>query len=179
MTLPSLIWGSPRWLTVAAAAMALALIALLTSYARARVRPSVRVVAALLKGIGFAALALSLVEPLLTGLKPRRGANAFVILADNSQSLLIRDGRDSRTRGDWLRDRLGPKEAAWRTRLEQDFDVRRYVFDSHLRALDGFDALTFDGVGSALSTSLAALGRRFHGLPIAGVLLFTDGNRTD
>jgi uncharacterized membrane protein len=178
MTLPSLIWGSPHWLVYAGALLALALALLLWSYGRAPAKRSVRVSAALLKAIGFTALALSLVEPLLAGLKPRRGANAFVILADNSQSMLVRDGQGSRTRGDWLRDRLN-KEAGWKTRLEQDFDVRRYAFDSHLRALDGFEALTFDGVGSTLSTSLAALARRFRGLPLAGVLLFTDGNRTD
>ncbi len=38
---------------------------------------------------------------------------------------------------------------------------------------------TFDGVGSSLTTSLSALSQRFRGLPLAGVLLFTDGNRTD
>ena len=32
-------------------------------------------------------------------------------------------------------------ESPWKTRLGQDFDVRSYVFDSHLRAVDGFDAL--------------------------------------
>ncbi|MGP0067315.1 MAG: glutamine amidotransferase [Isosphaeraceae bacterium] len=178
MRLPSLVWGSPQWMLGAAIVMGVAAIALLWSYARAPVRPSVKLAAAILKGLGFAALALSLVEPLLTGLKPRRGANAFVILADNSQSMLIRDGQDTRTRGDWLRDRLA-KENPWNTRLEQDFDVRRYVFDSHLRATEGFDALTFDGVGSAVTTSLSAIARRFRGLPIAGVLLLTDGNRTD
>ena len=62
------------------------------------------------------------------------------------------------------------RRSPWKTRLEQDFDVRRYVFDSHLRAVDGFDALTFDGIGSSLTTSLAALSRRFRGLPLAGVL---------
>src|SRR5205823_325861 len=45
--------------------------------------------------------------------------------------------------------------------------------------VDGFDTLAFEGTGSALSTSLAALSRRFRGLPLAGVLLFSDGNRTD
>ena len=132
---------------------AIAAAALLWSYGRASAARSVKLSAAILKGIGFTALALCLVEPLLTGLRPRRGANAFVILADNSQSLRIRDGHDAHTRGDWLRDRLA-KEATWKTRLEQDFDVRRYVFDSHLRAIDGFDDLTFDGVGSSLTTSL-------------------------
>jgi hypothetical protein len=178
MKLPSLVWGSPEWMLGAAIVMGVAAVALLWSYGRAPARRSVRLTAAILKGIGFAALAFSLVEPLLTGLKPRRGANAFVILADNSQSMLIRDGQDSKTRGEWLRDRL-VKENRWNTRLEQDFDVRRYVFDSHLRATDGFDALAFDGVGSAMTTSLSAIARRFRGLPIAGVLLLTDGNRTD
>ena len=178
MTLPSLVWGSPSWILGAAIAMGVAAVALFWSYGRAPARPSVRLAAAILKGIGFAALALSLVEPLLTGLRPRRGANAFVILADNSQSLLIRDGQGPETRGHWVRDRLA-KESPWKTRLEQDFDVRRYIFDSHLRAIDDFDTLIFDGVGSSLSTSLSALAQRFRGLPIAGVLVFTDGNRTD
>ena len=50
-----------------------------------------------------------------------------------------------------------PGGSEWRTRLGQDFDVRSYVFDSHLRAVDGFETLAFDGTGSALGTSLAAL----------------------
>jgi uncharacterized membrane protein len=178
MKLPSLIWGSPQWFAYAGALAGLAAVVLLWSYARAPGRPAVRLAAATLKAIGFSALLLCLVEPLLTGSKPRRGANAFVILADNSQSMLIRDGQQASTRGEWLRDRLG-KETPWKTRLEQDFDVRRYAFDSHLRAVDGFDSLTFDGVGSSLTTALQSLSKRFRGLPIAGVLVFTDGSRTD
>src|SRR5208283_2445233 len=65
------------------------------------------------------------------------------------------------------------------TRLGQEFDVRNYVFDSHLRSVEGFDTLAFDGTGTSLGTSLSALSKRFRGLPLAGVLLFTDGNRTD
>ena len=178
MKLPSLIWGSPQWMMGAGIVMGIAAFALLWSYGRAPVRRSIKITAAILKGLGFAALALSLVEPLLSGTKPRRGANAFVILADNSQSMLIRDGKETKTRGEWLRDRLA-KTNPWNTRLEQDFDVRRYVFDSNLRATEGFDTLSFDGNGSAVTTSLSALARRFRGLPIAGVLLLTDGNRTD
>jgi hypothetical protein len=179
MTMPSLIWGAPQWWAMALGLLGVAAGLLAWSYGRARTATrGVRIGCALLKGLGFTALVLSLVEPILTGSRPRPGANAFVILADNSQSLLVRDDGAARTRGDWVRDRLG-KESPWKTRLGQDFDVRSYVFDSHLRAVDGFDALTFDGTGTALSTSLSALSRRFRGLPLAGVLLFTDGNRTD
>ena len=178
MTMPSLIWGSPQSLATALLLLGVATVVLVWSYGRARASRSVRIGGAILKGLGFTALALILLEPLLTGSRPRRGANAFVILADNSQSLRIRDGKTTPTRGEWVRDRLAT-ESAWKTRLGQDFDVRRYVFDSHLRAVDGFDGLAFDGTGSTLATSLTALSRRFHGLPLAGILLFTDGNRTD
>ncbi len=178
MTTPTLIWGSPQWIAGALALVGVSTVFLLWSYSRSRAPKSVLFAAALLKAVGISALALSLVEPLLTGSRPRRGANAFVVLADNSQSLRIRDDASSPTRGDWLRERL-QKESSWRTRLGQDFDVRTYVFDSHVRAEDGFDRLDFEGTGSALTTSLSMIARRFRGLPLAGVLVFTDGNATD
>jgi uncharacterized membrane protein len=178
MKWPSLIWGSPQWMAVTLALVVVAAGALLWSYTRAEAKRSVRIAAGVLKALGFAALAISLLEPLLTGSKPRRGANAFVILADNSQSLQIRGGDSAQTNGDWMRGLLRA-ESAWKTRLGQDYDVRNYVFDSHLRAVDGFESLTFDGTGSALAASLEGLSKRFRDLPLAGVLLFTDGNRTD
>ena len=100
------------------------------------------------------------------------------MLADNSQSLLIRDGTDTQCRGDWVRDRLRQGEL-WRARLGQDFDVRNYVFDSSLRSVEEFETLDFNGTGSSLGTSLTALSKQFHGLPLAGIVMFTDGNRTD
>ena len=176
--LPSLIWGSPQWAVGALALMAVVVVSLVWTYGRAPVRPSIKILGATLKGVGLAILVVSLVEPLLTGSKARPGANAFVVLADNSQSLLIKDEPSSPSRGAWAVDKLR-KENPWRTRLAQDFDVRGYAFDSHLRAVDGFDGLKFDGTGTSMGTSLAALSRRFKGLPLAGVLMFTDGNRTD
>ena len=178
-TTPGLALGAPQWALVALAIGVVAALSVLWSYGRSPARPRVKILAALLKGVGFAALILALVEPILTGTMPRRGANAFVVLADNSQSLLIKDEQGgTASRGDWVRDRL-KKELPWKTRLGQDFDVRHYAFDSHLRAVEEFDALKFDGTASSLDGSLAALARRFQGLPVAGVLVFTDGNRTD
>ena len=174
----SLIWGSPEWTVGASCLMALVLILLAWSYDRARAGRSVKVLAAALKATGFAVLIFSLIEPLLTGSRPKPGANAFVVLVDNSQSLQIRDAGASKTRGDWIRDRVRA-DLPWRTRLAQDFDVRPYLFDSHLRGVESFETLAFDGTGSTLGASLSGLGRRFRGLPLAGVLVLTDGNRTD
>ncbi len=180
MTVPPVIWGSPQWMTGALVLFGVAAVAILWSYSRAGVgtRRTVKVAAATLKAIGFAALVISLIDPLFTGTRPRKGANAFVILADNSQSLLIKDDDAANARGHWVREALR-QDRPWRTRIGQDFDVRNYIFDTHLRSVDGFDALAFDGEGTSLTSSLAALSRRFHGLPLAGVLLFTDGNKTD
>jgi len=165
-------------MTGAAVLWAIASAALLWSYARAQASLGVRIGAAILKGLGITLLLLILLEPLFTGKRARPHANAFVVLADNSQSLLIRDEEADRTRGEWMRELL-TKDPAWQSRLGQDFDVREYAFDTHLRSVDGFDGLTFNGTGSALGTSLSLLARRFQGLPLAGILLFTDGIRTD
>jgi len=177
-TTPNLVFGAPQWAIAAVGLAVVAAITLLWSYGRAPVRPGSKLMAAVLKGVGFGVLVLALVEPLLTGTMPRKGANAFVIMADNSQSLRIKDDQATTSRGDWIRDRIA-KESAWKTRIAQDFDVRNYVFDSHLRAVESFDGLAFDGNGSNIDSSLSALSRRFQGLPLAGVLLFSDGNRTD
>src|SRR5262249_59157817 len=60
MTMPSLIWGSPGWLTYAGTVMGVAVAVLLWSYLRAPARRSVKLTAAILKAVGFSALALSL-----------------------------------------------------------------------------------------------------------------------
>src|ERR1700736_2415379 len=102
MTLPSLVWGSPQWTVGALLLLAGAGVALIWSYTGARAPRRVRLGGAVLKAVGFAALIGCLLEPLLAGSRPRRGANAFVVLADNSQSLLVRDGVTAQTRGDWV-----------------------------------------------------------------------------
>ena len=107
MTMPSLIWGSPQWVTSVLVILAVAAAAILWSYGWARSNRPVRIAAATLKAVGFTALAFSLLDPLLSGSRPRRGANAFVILADNSQSLGIQDDNATATRGEWLRGRYG------------------------------------------------------------------------
>lgn len=178
MTTSGLVFGSPDWKLIAIITGVIAALVLLWSYARARAPGGVRVIAATLKIVGLGALILCLLEPLLVGTRPRPGANAFVLLADNSESLTIRAGDAAQTRGQWYQAALAD-EAPWRTRLGQDFDVRNYAFDTHLRSVDGFAALRYDGNSSQLNSSLAALGRRFRGLPLAGVLLFSDGNATD
>jgi uncharacterized membrane protein len=174
----SLNWGAPGWLVPAAALAVVALGVLAWGYVRAPASLSVRVGAIALKTTGMAVLLLCLMEPLFSGTRPRPGANLFVLLADDSQSLRIRDPGARENRGEILRE-LFVEDAPWLARLSQDFDVRRYRFAERLQSFGDAAELTASGNASCLATSLGTITRRFRGRPLAGVLLLTDGNATD
>ena len=79
---------------------------LVWGYRRAPASLGVRLCASALKALGIAALALCLLEPLFSGTRPRPGANLFVVLADDSQSLEIRDPGATQSRARVLRRHL-------------------------------------------------------------------------
>src|SRR5580698_9994574 len=132
-----------------------------------------------LKAAALAALGLCLLEPLWFGERARPGANLFAILADNSQSLQIKDAGAAQPRGESLRALVDPSRADWIAPLADNFEVRRYLFDSRLQATTDFHELGFDGRSTALAGALRTLADRFQGRPLAGILLLTDGGATD
>ncbi len=178
MILAEIVFGAREWLGAAAVLATAALIVLVWAYSRAGSQAWVRALAALLKTAGIALLAICLVEPMFRGTRPRPGSNLFVVLADNSRSLQLADRGSRQSRGEVFQARLAEK-SPWLTRVAQDFDLRRYTFDTTLRPVKDFADLPLDGQASAMQGSLAALADRFRGQPIAGVLLLTDGNATD
>ena len=174
----NLVWGSPNWLWPAVVLAGAAVLFIVWSYLRRGAFAGARLCAAILKAGAIVALALCLIEPLFSGLRPRPGANLFVILADNSQSMQLRDRGRRATRGEVMAEHL-QEGSDWQTRFSQDFDVRRYVYDNRIRPVSDFSELGFDGNGSALVGSLRSVADRYQGRPIAGVLLLSDGNATD
>ncbi|MFO1460175.1 MAG: glutamine amidotransferase [Verrucomicrobiota bacterium] len=178
MLIASLVFAERQWLwPVLGGAAALGLV-LVWSY-RTTPRGWVRNTCLLLKFIGVAALSLCLLEPLWSGQRARPGANLMAVVADNSQGLQIRDVEASRSRGEGLRDLLDAGKSSWIPALAESFEIRRYQFDSRLQAVPDFSELTFDGRSSAMVGALRSVGERNRGRPLAGVLLFTDGNATD
>lgn len=172
------LWGAPEWALPALLSFAAALAALLWAYSRAPSSVSVRVVAALLKAAGVAALVLCLVEPLASRVRPRPGQNLFAVVVDASQSMQIRDEPGGQARGETLRPLLRD-DSSWLTRLGQHFDVRRFEFDADVHGVQDFASLRFEGDGSGVVAAIRDIARRFRGLPLGGVLLLTDGNATD
>lgn len=175
---PSLTFSGAGLAWPVAAFVLVAGLALLWGYRSARGHP-LRWTLAGLKAAGVVLLALCVLEPLWLGQRAKPGANLIAIAADNSQSLRVREPGEQRTRGERMVSLLDPQAAGWQGALAATFDVRRYAFDTRLQSVRDFSGLTFDGRATGLGSSLRALGARFQGRPLAGVLLFTDGNATD
>lgn len=140
---------------------------------------SISWVCATLKVLALGCLVVCFLEPLWSGQRAKPGANQFAILADNSQGLQVKDRGANTTRGENLRGLLDTKHSDWQRRLEDNFDVRRYLFDTRLQTSRDFAELNFQGRATALGTALRTVADRYRGRPLAGVLLLTDGNATD
>lgn len=171
-----LLIGSRDWVPVAAVAFVVITLLTVWSYRKLPLSPGAKVLAIALKIVGVMLLAVCLIEPLFSGVRPRPGANLFVVLTDNSQSMTVQSG--SEVRGEGLQGLLR-ELSPWRTRLQQDFDVRDYIFDNQLKHIETPEEVALDGSGSALHTALDTIKNRFRQRPVAGVLLMTDGNATD
>src|SRR5262249_42741129 len=179
MSLASVIISGWDWVIPGAIFLGLSLALLFWSYRGVSIGRRRRVVCFLLKLAGVLALAACLLEPLWSRERARPGANYFTLLADNSQGMKIKDRGATRSRGENLQALLAANKRNWQTTLEENFQVRRYLFDSRLQSTRDFSELIFDGRVTSLITALRTVADRYKSQPLAGVLLFTDGNATD
>lgn len=179
MCVATLVIPGREWAWPVAIFLAVALLALAWAYRRAPARGAIRGVCAALKLTGLLVLAACLLDPLWSGQRARPGANMFAIVADNSQGMQIKDRGAMRSRGELLQAMLTADKADWRAKLDENFQVRRYFFDSRLQSTRDFSELKFDGRASAIGSALRTIAERYRSQPLAGVLLLTDGNATD
>lgn len=179
MTVPATIAiPTSPWLWPAVAVPAVAVVLLVWSYRRAARTGLACRIAFGLKLVGLLALAACLIEPQWMGRRVKSGANLLVVAADNSSGMTIR-GRSTASRGEILQAALESGTSSWLASLSEDFDVRRYMFDSRLRRTQDFSELAFDGKATAIGQALRTLADRYRDRPLAGVLLMTDGCATD
>lgn len=179
MMLASLLFGHREWWGPALAAIAVCAVILVVVYRQLFLESRWFTFGAILKWLAVGLLACFLTEPLWSSQRARPGANVFLLVADNSQSLTLTDPGSTAPRSEHLHQLLTTTSAPWHTRLEQDFDVRRYLFDSYAKYVADFSTLTANGDRSDLGAVLRSLKERLKDRPVAGILLFTDGNSTD
>jgi uncharacterized membrane protein len=174
LTFPGAAW----WWVALAAAVVLAPLAWLALAPAGRMSRTLAVGLGL-RTLGIGLLLICLLDPQWTSKRAVRGANMFAVLADNSQSLQVADTGITATRGRELANTLTGPGSAWLAELAETFQVRPYTFDRETRRVRDFSTLDFTGERSDLAQALLRLRERFAGQPLAGVLLFTDGNATD
>ena len=164
------ILGKPDWLVPVSIVGVVFLVLVAVSYRVARFLTwNQKLLPSVLKILAIAGLLFCLVEPLYRGERPRPGANVFAIVVDKSKSMDLVSKDASQIK------KLLKAETPWQTRVSQDFDVRRYEFDSQIQNVDNFAGLTFDGDASSIGNSIDTIAKRFHNRPTAGILLFSDG----
>jgi uncharacterized membrane protein len=205
MLLGSITIPESPWVWLALPVLIATVILLVWSYRRSAEIGAVHKIAFCLRLLGVLVLLLCLLEPLWSGRRAKSGANLFVVIADNSSGMNVRDHDMSLSRGETLLaalqqvatsrsgqaelkidrseapDRVKPTfgGADWLGTLADNFQVRQYIFDSRLRRTTDFSELTFDGRASDIGVALRTIAERYRGRPVAGVLLMTDGNATD
>lgn len=175
----TVIFSGVSWLLPVFAALVALAVMVIWSEHRSATERGVRIGCGLLKFAGIFALALCLLEPLWVGQRAKPGANFFAVIADDSQSLTVKDSGETKTRGEILRQTLDADAKGWQTALAENFQLRRYTFDARLQSVRDFSDLKFDGRASSLGNALKTATEQWRGQPVAGVLLFTDGNATD
>jgi uncharacterized membrane protein len=175
----SIIVPASPWLWLAVPVFAAAVILLVWSYRRSPEIGTVHRIAFGLRLLGVLVLALCLLEPLWSGRQVKSGANLFLVIADNSSGMNIRDQGITLSRGEMLKSVFQGDRSAWLGTLADNFQLREYLFDSQLRRTMDFSELLFDGKSSAIGATLRTVAQRYRGRPLAGVLLMTDGNATD
>ncbi|MDH3496552.1 MAG: FixH family protein [Gemmatimonadota bacterium] len=170
-----LVFASPWPLIVVLALGALALAIGVTAYRRTGAAMSARERGGLL-GLRIGAVAVlvfCLTGPALrvTTVVPQQ--NFLGILVDDSRSMRVADG-DGRTRGALATEMLAPAGPLMRA-LGERFKLRVFGFSETLGRADSVGALTFDGRRTDLTEALAAARRDLATVPLAGLVLVTDG----
>ena len=172
-------WGLSRpVLLVVAAATALAALALITYRGvSATDKPRDR---AILVGLRLAALTVllfCLVRPTLVLKAAVPQQNFLGVLVDDSRSMAIAD-RDGQTRGAFVQDQLNGPNARLLQALSQRFVVRFFGFSSSSTRVGSAADLKFGGTATRLGQALDRARDELAGLPLAGLVMVTDGADT-
>ena len=108
MSWNNVIWGAPEWLPAVILLGVLAVVVIVLSLRHTPGNQRIRIITTTLKTVALALLLLCLLEPLYSGLRPRPGANLMLVIADNSQSMLVSDHHQEQNRAEQLAPLLSP-----------------------------------------------------------------------
>lgn len=130
-----------------------------------------------LRFLAFLMLLFALVKPAIriSTVIPQKGS--VILLADDSQSLQIEDGKSGATRADRLRRILGDGNHGLLASLTINFRVQPYRFSSFVRPLGSPEELSFGGEKTDLAAALAYAAEQTAS-GVSAVVMLTDGAHT-
>ena len=134
-------WNALHWWMPAAMAMLLAIPFVLWSNFSRQISSARGGFLSLAKIAAIGLLVLCLLEPMDQFEQAKPGANSLIVMADASQSLNVKDPGQSESRADQLGQLLNA-DAVWLTRLEKNFELKRYTFDQRASHAVDFQQLS-------------------------------------
>ena len=103
--------------------------------------------------------------------------NFLGILLDDSRSMRVAD-HDGKPRSGFVNETFGPDSAVMKA-LSSRYAVRIFRFASATDRVAGARDLSFDGTQTKLGDALQRAKDEFSGLPLAGLVMVTDGADTE
>lgn len=164
---------------VAAAVMIAALAATVVTYRRARARGGMgkhRVALMAIRMVTLGLMLFCLFRPVLVVRAAVSQQNFIGVLIDDSRSMQIADVNGG-SRGAFAQQHFA-REAPVMKALADKFIVRTFRFSSTARRVGAADELTFAGSQSRLGEALEAARQELAGLPLAGLVMASDGADT-
>jgi hypothetical protein len=162
---------------VAAAAVAVAAVLTVLAYRTGKGRARDRVA---LAGIRMAILAIILVcmfRPLLVVKAAVAQQNFIGVLLDDSRSMQIADV-NGQPRSAFVKNEFGAVDRGLLKALSERFTVRTFRFSTAPSRTTQESDLTFGGSQSRLGAALSGVRQELAGLPVAGLVMVSDGADT-
>ncbi len=163
---------------VAAVLAAIAILIAVVGYrsVRARGRRRDRIVLTAFRVATLALVVFCLFRPVLVVKAAVAQQNFLGVLIDDSRSMQIADG--GQPRGDLVRRAFGAPDSPLIKALSDRFVLRTFRFSSTASRLAAVNDLTFSGAQTRLGEALQGARQELAGLPLAGLVLVSDGADT-
>jgi uncharacterized membrane protein len=126
----------------------------------------------------IAIVAVCLFRPVLVVKAAVSQQNFLAVLIDDSRSMQIADSDEGQTRGEYAKQQFGDRTAGMVKLLSDTFVIRTFRFSSSAARLGTANELTFNGVETKLGAALDGARQELAGLPLAGIVLVSDGADT-
>lgn len=172
-------FGATQSVVVASLVAAAAIAVALWTYWRVKgdSTPRDRIVLALLRVATLAVLLLCLLRPVLVVKSAVPHQNFVGVLIDDSRSMRITD-QPNEARRAFVDGSFGAPDRPLIKSLADKFELRFFRFSSSAERLRTMGELAYNGHESHLGDALTAAREELAGLPLAGLVLVTDGADT-